>query len=145
MPSIQINNVFVPHSAAELQAIDHLDPGRAAKILQLQEDWARSQLEREKAQTQHRIALEASQVSHDQRISFRGQWFAWSLGIGGLAGSVALGWIGQTWACVGLSLVVTGAIASAFILGKKATAKERISKLEMLLEAEKQLRKLGVG
>jgi len=33
---IQINNVFLPRSAADYEAIDRLDPGRAAKILQLQ-------------------------------------------------------------------------------------------------------------
>jgi hypothetical protein len=145
VPSIQINNVFVPHSAAELEAIDQLESGRAARILQLQEDWARSQIEREKSQTQHRISLEASQVGHDQRMAFRGQLFALLLGMSGLLGSVALGWIGQTTACIGLATVVTGAIATAFIVGKTASAKERISKLEILLEAEKQLRKIGGG
>jgi hypothetical protein len=142
---IQINNVFLPRSAADYEALDRLEPGRAAKILQLQEEMARANLRREEAQTAHRIAMESKQQSHDQRSATWGQVAAWSIAISALAGATYLGAIGQTAASIGMASSVVGAIALAFIQSKRSNAAERIKKMEVVAEAERGLRRLGQG
>jgi len=56
-----------------------------------------------------------------------------------------LGVQGQSVACIGVSTSVCGSIALALIKGKQANADERIKKMEMMLEAERGLRRIGQG
>lgn len=140
---IQINNVFLPRSAEDYERLDRLDPGRTAKILQLQEDVTRANLRREENQTAHRIEIESKQQVQDHRSAWWGQVAAWSIAIVGLGCATYLGVQGQTTACIGVATSVCASIALAFIKGKQANTDERIKKMEMMLEAERGLRRMG--
>lgn len=143
LSAIQINNVFLPRSAADYEALDRLDPGRAAKILQLQEDTARGNMRREEDQTAHRIGIESKQQAEDHRSARRGQLAAWSIAIVGLGCATYLGAIAQSVACIGVAGSVCTAIALAFIKGKQANADERIKKMELMAEAERRRKRIG--
>lgn len=96
-----------------LEQYNRAFPGCAERIVRMAEDRLR-----------HRQALEKSVVESKIRNERLGQWFAFILGMAGIAGAVYLVTIGKSLEGFGVFLFSLGSLVGAFLVAQRRQARE---------------------
>lgn len=88
-------------------------PGCAERIVKMAEE-----------QGHHRQALERVVIESKIQSERRGQWFAFVLGMAGIAGAVYLVTIGKSLEGFGVFLISLGSLVGAFLVAQRRQARE---------------------
>lgn len=101
----------------DLARFNEIIPNGADRIMRMAEEQAR-----------HRMSLETTVVSGQQRQSANGQWFAFLIALFGISSGVFLAIKGHDWVGYGIAGTTVVSLVYTFITGKRAQQKDISSK-----------------